>query len=278
MNKKITPRRLLKWSIIAFVLLMVRELTPLRGLGRTTSQFLTSPSDPRVHYEAGTDRIAETVAAALPQAISTIERLQYRPFSRPVEVYICAGEKSLASYGGPKSAGGFVFNGRLFLSNKPQNTRERLPRVLTHELSHLHLEQQLGMIRCNLNIPSWFKEGLAVLVSDGGGAETVSAAEAKNAIRQGRAFEPSLSGSVFFPKSGSSYNLPEHMWYRQSALLVQFLHEKDEARFRRFLLLLEDGGGFESSISEAYSNNFSTLFHEFKTGLGLIDPTEKKDR
>ena len=87
------------------------------------------------------------MAAALPDAIASVERQQYRAFIQPVSVFVCATPERFASFGGPKSAGGFVLNGRLFISPKPQNTAERIPRLLTHELSHLQLEQQLGMFR-----------------------------------------------------------------------------------------------------------------------------------
>ncbi len=55
-------------------------------------------------------------------------------------------------------------------------------KILAHELSHAHLQECLGALR-SFQVPSWFVEGLAVLVSDGG-AERVSAA-ARAAIRAG---------------------------------------------------------------------------------------------
>lgn len=273
MNKKPTARRLIKWGILAAVLFAVVQYSPLRGIGRSTAHFLPSPADARVRYEPGAEAIAGIVAAALPAAIATVERGHHRAFARPVEIYICAGEKSLAAYGGPRSAGGYVFNGRLFLSNKAQNTPERLPRVLTHELSHLHLEQQLGMVRRGRQLPSWFMEGLAVEVSGGGGAETVSEAEARAAIAAGRTFTPTTSGSLLFPPSGRSYDLPEHLWYRQSALLVRFLRDKDAEKFRRLLLRLQDGGSFESSLAEIYAETLATLVAEFRAGTNATGAT-----
>ena len=143
----------------------------LRPLLRSTEAFLPLAADPRVRFEPGAEAAAAVIARALPEAIATIERAQFRPFARPVAIQVCATTASFERFGfGVSGAGGFVLNGRLFLSPKTQNTAERLPRLLAHELSHLHFDQRLGMIRHQRALPGWFREGLAVHVS-GSGAE-----------------------------------------------------------------------------------------------------------
>lgn len=265
---KFAPR--LRWLVVVAALAAVAmglivALTPLHTLWRSTAQFSSSSIDPRVHFEPGAEQVAAIVARALPEAIATVERQQYRPFAKPVAIYVCASPESLASFGGPRSAGGFVLNGRLFVASKPQNTAERLPGVLAHELSHLHTDQQLGMIDYASKIPSWFKEGLAVLVS-ASGAETVSAAEARAAIANGKSFTPPMSGRLLFERSGRTYGLPEHMWYRQSALLVQFLRERDEAAFRQLLRRLDQGVRFKTAFEASYPQGMNTLLQEFRSG------------
>jgi hypothetical protein len=72
----------------------------------------------------------------------------------------------------PRSVG-MTFLGRVMPPVLFSRQRQRLPALLTHKLSHAHLGSwmsQLGFWR----LPQWFKEGLAVLVSGGGGAEGVS--------------------------------------------------------------------------------------------------------
>jgi hypothetical protein len=258
-------RRLVRRLIIVVIVIgAIVVFTPLRGAWRSTVQFSPYRLDPRVCFEPGAEKLAVIVAAALPDAIASVERQQYRAFAKPVAIYICASPESLASYGGPKSAGGFVLNGRLFIASKPQNTAERMPRLLAHELSHLHLEQQLGMLKYASNIPSWFKEGLAVLVSSGGGAETVSVAEAREAIAAGKGFTPEMSGRLLFERSGRSYGLAEHMWYRQSELLVQFLRERDESAFRRLMIRLDGGTRFRSALKVSYPEGIEVLLREFR--------------
>jgi len=64
---------------------------------------------------------------------------------------------------------GVTFFGRVNLSPElfwPE--RQRLPAILTHELSHAHIQWWIG-VNAYIQLPKWFKEGLAVMVSGGGG-------------------------------------------------------------------------------------------------------------
>jgi hypothetical protein len=250
--------------VVATIVCAVLAAAQFRVLLRSTDHFLTCSQDARVHFEPGAEKLAGTVAMALPEAIATVERQQYGSFAKPITIYVCASVESIANFGGPKSAGGFVLNGRLFISPKPQNTAERIPRLLAHELSHLHSEQRLGMAGYALKVPSWFKEGLAVVVSSGGGAETVSDVEGKSAIAEGRTFTPTMSGRPMFEKSGRSYGLTEHMWYRQSALLVQFLRDRDETAFKRLMSLLDQGSNFKSALKTSYAESIDVLLKDFR--------------
>jgi hypothetical protein len=47
-----------------------------------------------------------------------------------------------------------------------------------------------------VRLPNWFKEGLAVMVSDGGGAELVSEEEARAAIQRGDQITIDDAGSL----------------------------------------------------------------------------------
>jgi hypothetical protein len=200
-------------------------------------------------------------------AIATIERGQLNAFARPVTIFVCASEESFERHGyGVRGAGGFVFNSRLFISPKPQNTAERLPRLLAHELSHLHLNQHLGTVRYARNLPPWFIEGLAVHVS-GCGAETVSEAEARDAIRDGRVFRPETKGSLFFRANGQREGLSPHLFYRQSAMFVRFLAERDPAAFEIGVRKLQARENFAATLLNAYGRDLETLWNEFITGV-----------
>ncbi len=239
------------------------------AMGKSTDQFLTYGADPRVMYEPGAAEQAQRVAEALPTALQTIQYAQFRDFVAPVKIYVCASLESFKAYGAPGGKeGGFVLNRRLFISPKPENTSERISKVLTHELSHLHIEQQTGLLK-SARIPSWFKEGLAVYVAKGGGAETVTEDQARNAIQQNKYFQPETEGSLLFPKRAHDYGLEAHVFYREASMFVAYLNKLDNAKFKDFLLAIEDGVPFATAFKNAYGADIGDVW------LGFLADTKK---
>jgi hypothetical protein len=233
------------------------------ALLRPTNQFRAWPSDARIRYEVGAERMAEQVASALPTAIQTIEQRQFRPFAAPPTLYVCASLKTYASFGGDASSGGYVVNGRLFISPKPQNTPERIPRLLTHELSHLHLEQQLGAVRWMRQLPMWFQEGLAAYVSGGAGAEQVSDADARRALAAGRVLAPETVGGIFYRSTPSTFGMHPHLFYREGAMFLQRQEVRDSNRFRSFLLAVEDGVPLDAAFRGSYGESLEEAWKLF---------------
>jgi hypothetical protein len=217
---------------------------------RSTDQFIQSTLDPRIYYEPGREEMARVAAGSVSEAVETVERRQFRRLSIPVRVYLCATIESFKSYGASPRAGGHTINHRVFISPKPENTPERMPRLLAHELSHLQLGQSLGLVR-GASTPPWFAEGLATYVSGGGGAEDVTDEEAQKSILQGHAFVPD-DGGVFSRKFGSAYGLGEHLFYREASLFFGFLEAQDSAKFRALLLAVEDGASISVAMKQAY--------------------------
>ncbi len=94
-----------------------------------------------------------------------------------------------------------------------------------------------------IHLPNWFKEGLAVMVSGGGGAEGVSELQARDAIRRGDhiAVESagSLSNLVFVkfeqPPETPNTSFRFQMAYRQAGLFVTFLHDTNPDGFARMM-------------------------------------------
>lgn len=222
---------------------------PLRACAaayRSTSPFI-STQDPRVSYEPGAEAQARVVEAAMPAAVARVETAMGGSFQGPVHVYVCASIDSFAAYGASPRAGGNTINHRVFISPKPANTPERIPRVLAHELTHLYLAQNRPVMSAH-TIPVWFDEGLAVDVSGGGGAENVSEAEAWRAIARGSTFVPDGDETPLGRRGARDSGLDEHMFYRQAALYVAFLRSLDEIKFKRFIAALAEGGGFAESF------------------------------
>ena len=236
---------------------------------KATADFVPMGADQRVFAEPGSEDVAAIAANELTDAIATVERAQYRQFKEPVAVYITKDEESFAAFTGvPKEVRGAVII-KVFLSGGLRKEPDRIKRILIHELSHLHLGQQLGIYGYNAHLPSWFQEGLAVVVSNGGGAEKTSEADAAGAIVAGKGITPEATGSFFFKKFASSYGLKPTMFYRQSGMFVAWLRRLDEARFRSFLLTIEEGRGFGYSFKEAFGMSLDKAWGQFVEQLKL---------
>jgi hypothetical protein len=230
---------------------------------RSTSAFVPVPGETRVRYEPGARPPADIVAAALPEAVATVERALGGPFADPPAVFVCATLASFEAHTGNPKAGGHTIAGRIFISPKPENTPQRLPRVLTHELVHLHFAQRMGAFAYSRHLPPWFAEGIAVMISGGAGAEQVSELEAARAIAGGRRIEPKEAGSFFGRDLGPGVGLSVHMFYRQGALLTEFLREADPSAFTAWVRALESGEAFGPAFERAYRAPLSAWWNRF---------------
>jgi hypothetical protein len=254
---------------VAAIVAVLAMPTVSAGL-RSTDNFLTWEKDSRIRYEPGAEHLAKAIAADLTDAIATVEKVHGQPFAQPVVVHVCASLDSFVRYSTSPSAGGVVLNRRLFISPKSENTAERVRRILRHELSHLHLAQRLSLFSFTQNIPHWFHEGLAVIVSEGGGAENVTPAEASREILNNRHFTPRPKGSLrraLFSQSQINDGLPPHLFYRQSSLFVAFLRAQNPRGFQQFLVDVLAGHSFEKSITTVYGRDLNALWADFIKSL-----------
>ncbi|MEO8247766.1 MAG: hypothetical protein ABI589_00200 [Burkholderiales bacterium] len=77
------------------------------------------------------------------------------------EVFACSTEPCYRSFGGTSDKGRAYGGSMLLLSPRGLD-----PVIAAHELTHIELRHRIGMLRSWRALPSWFDEGLAVLVSD----------------------------------------------------------------------------------------------------------------
>jgi hypothetical protein len=250
-------------------------------LRHITTAFLNSPEAlpalpdaPSVHYEPGALKQALQVAAILPAALSRVSAIHGRPFAHPVVVGVYVSPAAFAAANGVGTAdgvSGVTFMGRVILSPALFSQQPaRLSAVLTHELSHAHLAGWMGTL-ATIRLPNWFKEGLAVMISDGGGAERVSAAQARAAIRRGDRIAINDSGSLGHLTSLEFERAPRdpqsamrvQMAYRQAGLFVTFLRDTDAAAFTRMMQDIEDDKPFKDAVVAAYGTNVFVLWSRF---------------
>ncbi|MHB8882845.1 MAG: hypothetical protein ACYC69_15210 [Thermodesulfovibrionales bacterium] len=228
---------------------------------RSTNQFVPYENDNRVMFEPGAVVEADKVASFLPSAIEHVEKKQYHHFVEPIHVYVCASRDSFKKHYGADVRAGVLT--KLFVSPRIFEYGDEIAKkYLTHELSHLHLQHQLGLFK-TIRLPMWFKEGLATYVSDGGGAHLASQEQAIEFIRAGKFFVPNKSDGFIFKKTPSDFGLEPHMFYRQSMMFISYLAKKSGPGFRGLLLAIETGERLSSALQAAYNMNLEELWNGF---------------
>lgn len=236
-------------------------------------------SDPRIHYEAEARACAESVAAILHGAVSRIEAEHGRPFAKPPIVGVFANEAAYASANGlgDPDVAGVSRAGRAMLSPALcKNESGRMASVLTHELSHVHFFGWRP--RAAQRPPQWFTEGLAVMASDGGAAESVSDADAARAIRDGYGVVLDETPWADFmaipfaaePPCGAGCDVRsfrQRLAYRQAALFIAWLRKSDPEAFSRLLRALEGGEDFDMAFKAAFAGAAGARWKDFAAGF-----------
>ena len=238
--------------------------TGITNYCRSACRFQSYRAEQRVQYQAGAEAFARRVTEELTPAVRTVEDAQLGRFAQPIRVYVCATQESFGKMTGT-AAKGVAYRGSIFLSPRLMVHPEEISSYLTHELSHLFIQQHVGWYKA-LTIPSWFKEGLAVFVSKGGGAGDVTEKEAVASILSGRALEPKDSSDMLaflFPAYGSRGSLEVHMFNRQASLFISFLKEYDARAFENLLVRVQGGQGFKRSFRQVYHMSASGMWRLF---------------
>jgi hypothetical protein len=232
------------------------------------------PENLQVRYEEGATDRARVVAGLLPAAIARVEAMHGRPFEHRVIVGVYRTPEAYAAAHGTLLTGsvGANFLGRVILS-PPLFTskRGRLPAILTHELSHAHIRSWISQLSF-MRLPNWFTEGLGVMVSGGGGAEEVSVADARDAIRWGDRIAVKDAGSLFDWVAIRMEQPPEipdtsfriQMAYRQAGMFVAFLHDTDPAAFGLMMQAILDGRPFADAVDAGYHTDVEALWLRFE--------------
>ena len=255
-------------AIVLFSLSGCSTLRHLTSSMKPVDYFITHETDQRILYEPGAKYLADMIEPLLQDSIAKVEKRHYRPFKLPVKIYVCQSEDSFFSLSGSRAKA--IVTNKVLLSPRLFEEPQYLSIYLTHELSHLHLYQQTGVVK-TASRPAWFNEGLATYVSDGGGAHLVSECEAVQAIKKGSHFLPNTIEDPLNQKNASNYGLSHHMFYRQSMMFVEFMHAYDQNSFRDFLLGIQDGQTFAKAFNKAYPISLEELWQKFFLEVNLQD-------
>ncbi len=231
--------------------------------------FEPHPKDSRILVEPGADAFAETIHSHLPESVESVESKQYSVFPGNVAIYACKSKESFHNYTGA-NVSAMAYRKSIFLSPKLLEKPETVKTYLTHELSHLHLYQHIGGYKY-IKIPSWFTEGLASYVSNGGGAEKVNDEDVKISISSGNHFHPHDTAGLrdLFIKRYASYwgiehENKHHLFYRQCMLFISYIHKEHPNEFKKFIIELEHGSAFKSAFTKAFGTDTETIWKNFK--------------
>lgn len=267
---KLKKRKVIVIIFFLSVLLLtvVFYLSPYStALLKSKSHFINHISNDKVLYEPGAENYADRVASYLPIAIKRVEQVHGLPFKESFNIYVCNTQKSLNEFiAHPPEVPirGTVLFGNVFIAPSAfnWNGEDTHKGSLVHELSHLHLSQQLGFWSNRVSLPVWFKEGLANFVCDCAG-EGISDEEAISSIKNGYHFIPDNSGNIFKVKRSHDYALNPPMFHKQTKLFVTFLNEYDEKGFSDFLLDVQSDNSFAGAFENRMGASIIELWDTF---------------
>jgi len=263
---------------MAFVAMFLGGCGPVSAVFDDPHDLPALAQDPRVHYDAHAQGYAAQIARLLPEAMARVEAAHGRPFGGPfvIAAYLDDDAYAAANGLGAPQARGVTFLDRIAMS--PAVWREEpdwLAAYLAHELSHEHLHSHLSPLEY-FRIPIWFVEGIAVVASDGGGAQRVTASEAEAEIAAGKFIETPDAASLFGniglrpppPRmEGEDLRLRMHMAYRQAGLFVAFLREQDPRAFKGLMHRLLGGEAFKPAFEANYGEKLAALRARFIAGI-----------
>ena len=216
-----------------------------------------------VRFQAGQEERARAVAEFMDDSVQTVEKVVQTKLARPA-VFCLRSENEYSTYtAAPGSRGSCTVLGEVCLSPKIKDNASELRGILVHEMTHAAIQQRIGAWKHLRRVPAWFDEGLAVYVSNGGGAEKVSEAEARQAIVAGTHFDPERMGKVYADK----YGLTAHMFYRQSGMFVGHLVEQTPDFVPSLLAELERGLTFPDAFERAAGMPIRTAWDRYRAQL-----------
>jgi hypothetical protein len=228
-------------------------------------------ADARVLTQGGfsAQQLATLVNKHLPAAIDQVQKIQGYTLDKPLRIYVFDNEADYMRLGAcPQGSRACVFASHMSIAPVLLREPDTVLPLLTHELSHVLLQQRMGTWKIS-RVPPWFLEGLAVMVSDGGGSEGVGPQDAGQAIKAGQRFTPDMDKSWSSQKTASHYQLPHRLFYRQSALFVQHLKTTHSESFDSLLRRMHSGMNFHDAFERSFPQSIDVLWNEFLKTQGV---------
>lgn len=237
-------------------------------------RFIPTKSNPDVRYDLGSQDMAERVARAISHSREVVEQTHGAKFTHAPQLFVCHTNCFTTFVPVSKEVAAAQFADAVFMNDEVLKLREQqrdmpVENFLTHELAHLLLYQHVGPV-AYARVPSWFREGIAVAVSNGAGAEACTPIEAAQNILAGKNFDPAEVGSLFRDRTASSYGLRPSIFYRQAGMFVEYLRERNPTAFQAALKDILNGQDFQESFGRAYGQSISSQWPGFVASMSQM--------
>lgn len=238
------------------------------GESPVADDFIAYRKDPRILFKSGMLKEAAIASKVLDESIGAIEHVHGKAFTGDIRVNICDSPRCFTQYTGFTGILAAVTDNGLFLAPHVFKQYD-FALWLTHELSHLHLFQQISTIDALL-IPQWYHDGLATFASNGGGASRATERNAQTLMLSGKHILTKAQGEFFPARWPLNYQASENAWfqqhmdYRQAAMFYAYLHPKGGQRLIREL---EAGSNFGEAFLTVYGESPEQQFKRYLESL-----------
>jgi hypothetical protein len=237
-------------------------------------RFVPTQSNPDVRYDPGSQNMADRIARAIGHSRQIVEQTHGAAFTHAQQLFVCHADCFTTFVPVSNEVAAAQFGNAIFMNDEVLKLREQhrgmpVENFLTHELAHLLLYQRAGPV-AYIRVPSWFREGIAVAVSNGAGAEACTPAEAAQHILEGKSFDPAEVGSLFRDRTAPSYGLRTSIFYRQAGMFVDYLRERNPTAFQAALKDVLDGQDFQASFGRAYGQSISSQWPGFVASMSRL--------
>jgi hypothetical protein len=267
-------RLLLAIVWIPFVLGGCSVMNAAKARLEPRGEFVGAQGYAQVRYQEDAEDMALRLGKAMDSSLAMVERMHGRAFLEAPKVFVCDAECFFRFSTLARNVPAAHFMDSIFMNDPELRNKERqfaMPpeSFLVHELTHLLFYQHAGAI-AYMRTPAWFREGWAVVVSGGAGAQACTPDEAARHLLAGRAFDPAEEGSLFWNRTASSYGLRYPVFYRQSAMFIEYLRKADPNAFQAALQMLLDGEAFQPSFEHAYGKPLVSYWDFFTESIQAL--------
>jgi hypothetical protein len=118
-------------------------------------------------------------------------------------------------------------------------------------------------VQAGVDVGGTFTDLVLADTAEGGGAEYASDEKVVAAMREGRRVNLDARDTPDRRHRAAAWNLDIHSFYRQAMLLVRWLRDQDEAKFRELVLALQHDADFIIAFADVYGSSPAIHFTAF---------------